>query len=324
MPIIDTLYTYKFIKLLSTDWMDMPAYDLGIIDDEGNPIKKSWELETSEEKKSYSSFHRLVFKLKRMLEKVPGGRSATVRYSAALALIREEVEENNMSIPFNQLEEALEKYFKEEVTNATGGVDKPEKPMGGVHKRKHTDKVGVAVEGDDGDGVNVEKRKSDKSPSDKTPDRKKANEELEDEYEDDDYEDEYEWEDVDDWDDNDPDLEYDPEFDGEEDEWEEMTDDEFEEYLSKTEDVSYQVVGGVLIRSIDEARKLTVRIKAGKRIKRIETKRKGFTRTGKRKLRGAKLSRKRRSLKKAIRKSHRSGALRKRKRSLVKRKRFVH
>jgi len=305
MPIIDTLYTYKFIKLLSSAWTDTDAYNLGIIDDEGTPLKSIHDLRGPEEKKAYSSFVRLVFKLKRMLEKIPGGRSATFRYASALHLIREEVEETNMTIPFGSLEEALKKYLKEEVTNVTGGVDKPEKPLGGVHKRKHEDGAGVAVK----------PRKADKEPSDDTPDRKKTNEKIEDdedEYDEEEYYDDEDYDEDDDW-------EYDPELDGPEDEWEEMSDEEYEAYKNESE-LSYQVIGGVVIRSLNEGRKLTVRIRNGKRVKKMETRRKGFTRTGHRKMRGAKLARKRRSLKKAVRKSHRSGAMRKRGRSLRKRR----
>ena len=37
----------------------------------------------------YTSFHRLVFNLKKLMAKVPGGSSVIARYGAALALIKE-------------------------------------------------------------------------------------------------------------------------------------------------------------------------------------------------------------------------------------------
>jgi len=85
----DTYYTYRFIKILTTPWDEMDAYELGIIDDEGNVLKKSRQLRTPEEKEAYTLFHRLVFNVKRLLEKLPLGRRRLASYAAALFLIRE-------------------------------------------------------------------------------------------------------------------------------------------------------------------------------------------------------------------------------------------
>lgn len=85
----DTYYTYRFLKILTTDWEDMDAYELGIIDSDGKALKKSRELRTREEKSAYTLFHRLVFALKRILGKFPGGRTVVGRYGAALFLLKE-------------------------------------------------------------------------------------------------------------------------------------------------------------------------------------------------------------------------------------------
>lgn len=85
----DTYYTYKFLRLLTTDWEDLEAYELGIIDENGEVLKKSRELKTSDEKSAYTLFHRLVFSVKRLLEKFPGGKTVVGRYTAALFLIKE-------------------------------------------------------------------------------------------------------------------------------------------------------------------------------------------------------------------------------------------
>ena len=87
--VTDTVYTYRFLRLLTTDWTDLDAYELGIIDENGEALKRSRELRTREEKSAYSLFHRLVFSIKRLLERFPGGRTVVGRYSAALFLIRE-------------------------------------------------------------------------------------------------------------------------------------------------------------------------------------------------------------------------------------------
>jgi len=86
----DTFYTYRFIKILTTPWDEMEAYDLGIIDENGEVLKKARQLRTSEEKDAYTLFHRLVFNIKRLLEKLPLGRRRLASYAAALFLLREE------------------------------------------------------------------------------------------------------------------------------------------------------------------------------------------------------------------------------------------
>lgn len=90
MSILTTYMTFQFIRLLVTKWEDTDAYARGIIDVEGKPLKKSRDL-SYEDKEVYTSFHRLVFKLKRMLEKVPFGKTIMASYIAALSLIKEHV-----------------------------------------------------------------------------------------------------------------------------------------------------------------------------------------------------------------------------------------
>ena len=85
----DLVYTFRFLRLLTTDWKDMKAYELGIIDADGKRIKDK-KLTTSEEKSAYNAFHRIVFSLKRLLNKAPGGRSRIASYAAALFMLKEE------------------------------------------------------------------------------------------------------------------------------------------------------------------------------------------------------------------------------------------
>lgn len=85
----DTYYAYRFVKILTTPWEETDAYELGIIDENGKVLRKSRTLRTSEEKDAYTIFHRLVFGIKRILEKIPGGRSVVASYAAALYLIKE-------------------------------------------------------------------------------------------------------------------------------------------------------------------------------------------------------------------------------------------
>lgn len=58
-------YAYKFVNQLNRKWKDWIAYDLGLIDDEGNVIR---EPETRDEKKALNSFNRLVKNIKKEIE----------------------------------------------------------------------------------------------------------------------------------------------------------------------------------------------------------------------------------------------------------------
>ena len=85
----DLFYAFRFLKLLVTPFEKTKAFELGIIDEKGKVLKKASKRTKPEEKSAYTVFHRLVFNLKRLVGKVPGGRSVVARYGAALFLIRE-------------------------------------------------------------------------------------------------------------------------------------------------------------------------------------------------------------------------------------------
>ena len=86
---IDLFITYKFIRLLVTKWSDTDAFDEGVIDNKGKLLVKIKD-QTSAQKKAYTVFHRLVFNIKRILEKIPFGSSRIKSYAAALYLLKEE------------------------------------------------------------------------------------------------------------------------------------------------------------------------------------------------------------------------------------------
>ena len=88
---IDLLITYRVIKLLVTSWEKQAAFKLGIIDEKGKVLRKSRTLKTRDEKNSYTILHRFIFNLKRLMEKLPGGKSKIGSYAiAALVFLREE------------------------------------------------------------------------------------------------------------------------------------------------------------------------------------------------------------------------------------------
>ena len=82
----DLVYTFRFLKLLITSFEDTEAYKLGLIDAKGKRIKKA---ETSDERAAYTPFHRLVFNIKKLIAKAPGGSTKIASYAAALYLLKE-------------------------------------------------------------------------------------------------------------------------------------------------------------------------------------------------------------------------------------------
>lgn len=97
--LVDNLIAYRIISMLVTPFIDTEAYRLGIIDDMGKNLKKANTL-TSVEKDSYTYLHRLVFNMKKILTKLPGGDSKLKNIIAALFLIKEyhTIKDRNLSL----------------------------------------------------------------------------------------------------------------------------------------------------------------------------------------------------------------------------------
>ena len=87
--VVELFMTYKFIRLLVTPWKKTEAFDAGVIDDKGKLLVKVKD-QSSAQEKTYTIFHRLVFNIKRILEKIPFGKSRIASYAAALYLLKEE------------------------------------------------------------------------------------------------------------------------------------------------------------------------------------------------------------------------------------------
>jgi len=75
--------------MLVTPFDQTDAFKLGLIDANGKRIKTE-KIDNSEKKSAYTTFHRLVFNIKRLMAKVPGGSSKLASYAAALFLIKEQ------------------------------------------------------------------------------------------------------------------------------------------------------------------------------------------------------------------------------------------
>ena len=98
MPLLKTadfFYSLRFLRLLTTPWKKTGAYKAGIIDEDGKVIKKP---NSTTERSVYNTFHKLVFNLKRLLNKVPLGKSTLASYAAALFLIKENTDMSDRAI----------------------------------------------------------------------------------------------------------------------------------------------------------------------------------------------------------------------------------
>ena len=123
---IDLFVTYRFLKLLTTPFNKTDAYKFGIIDKDGNRIKKensdevAVELLTSQLKNSYTILHKLVFNIKKIFAKVPGLRTKVGTYAAALFLLKdtfkEEVENPDV------FEKEFIKFLKENNVELDGEI----------------------------------------------------------------------------------------------------------------------------------------------------------------------------------------------------------
>jgi hypothetical protein len=101
--LVDLFVTYRFIKLLVTPFNKQDAFTYGIIDDKGYRTKK--EIETPEEKASYTILHKLIFNIKRLMGKVPGLGSRLGTYAAALFLLKDTFKEQIED--FDQIQKML-------------------------------------------------------------------------------------------------------------------------------------------------------------------------------------------------------------------------
>ena len=98
-------FVYQFLKKLVTPFNKTKAFELGIVDEKGKILKRRRDLETSEEKDAYNLSDTLIWNIKKLMGKIPGGKSRIASYAAALYLIKEQQDGYKIS------EEELELQF---------------------------------------------------------------------------------------------------------------------------------------------------------------------------------------------------------------------
>lgn len=114
---VDSLIAYRILVLLVTSFENTEAFRRGIIDAKGKELKKMRDLKTVEDRDAYTLLHRLVYRIKRIIEKVPVENKKIVSLAAAYSLIKEHL--SNDKEPINLEEQYLNRLnwnLSEEIT----------------------------------------------------------------------------------------------------------------------------------------------------------------------------------------------------------------
>jgi len=97
----DIIYTLRFLRLLTTPWERTKAYEYGIIDKNGKRLK-SFNTNSIQDRDAYNNYYtpfiRLVFNVKRLINKLPLGKSRIASYAAALYLLKDKYSVNEGTI----------------------------------------------------------------------------------------------------------------------------------------------------------------------------------------------------------------------------------
>lgn len=84
---VSNMYAFKFARLLSTPFEEWDAYQMGLIDEEGNIVR---EPDSSKEKKELDAFTRLVINIKRRANDSNEFDDVTDNFSNALEMLESE------------------------------------------------------------------------------------------------------------------------------------------------------------------------------------------------------------------------------------------
>jgi hypothetical protein len=75
--------------MITKNFEDTDAFKLGIIDHKGNNLRKMNTLTTDQERNAYTYLNRLVFNMKKILNRLPGGENRMKSLVGALWLVKE-------------------------------------------------------------------------------------------------------------------------------------------------------------------------------------------------------------------------------------------
>ena len=112
--VVDLFMVYQFLKRLATPFEKWDAYKAGVIDKQGNILLKKHERGSLEQKNAFKIFDLMILKLKRLLGKIPGGKTRIASYAAALWLIKEDWEsKTEEQLLSEDIEDEFMRYMKD-------------------------------------------------------------------------------------------------------------------------------------------------------------------------------------------------------------------
>lgn len=156
MRILDNAIALRILWLLITPFENTDAYKLGLISANGDFLRKA---KTPEENNATSMLHRLVWRIKKFINMVPGGSTRIGSMVAAYALVRECIERDNFLPALETLNESQTTQLDEDtlelieefmsaleedgaIANVTGSAVSTNEPVARKKKRaKGTFKV---------------------------------------------------------------------------------------------------------------------------------------------------------------------------------------
>lgn len=118
--LVDLYTVYRILRKLTTPFEEWDAYKEGVIDAEGNIIKKVDDRVTQDQRDSLSPLDVLILNLKKILNKLPFGKSKLASYGAAMFLIKEEKNLTEENLEQRFLTYMNSKELQEEIANVTG------------------------------------------------------------------------------------------------------------------------------------------------------------------------------------------------------------
>lgn len=116
--LLNNVGTIKLLSMLVKPIKDTDAFKLGIVDERGNNLIKSNQFSTSEQKEAYTLLDRLVFNLKKLINRLPGGEKKAKNLLSAYLLIKETVEEisdEDLENDFMWINENIDSLISEDI-----------------------------------------------------------------------------------------------------------------------------------------------------------------------------------------------------------------
>lgn len=144
---LDAFYATRFVTLMSKNFDEWDAFKEGVIDKDGQILVRTAQ-RTRDQRKTFTHFHRLVWNLKRLLNRVAPGRIASV-LAAGKLIMESELPEKTKSDLVTIMESHLmttnyitaeqmgelyrakhgKKLTEEAPANSTTGIANPEVPL---------------------------------------------------------------------------------------------------------------------------------------------------------------------------------------------------